>query len=200
MRPSACRRPVLLLSDSTLETIRLALETGMGPAVPELVSGPATAVVHRVAACRLADFPQGAVPIADDMLASLVIPLGGRHAATAVLSLEPETALELLQWREEDRGPGEGPVLDRFIAAGSLLARHMLTGWPGESADPGAARMEEDSLTGTLLRTHAPGETVLVSAAWQLAGPVRSCGGSLVLLLDAKALSSWAPEVGAGSE
>jgi hypothetical protein len=138
----------------------------------------------------LADFPARAVRCSDDMLASVVARVGLAPAGTAVLALEPEDALRLVRDRL-----GAGPwvpalALDAVRDVGAAMLRGALAALLGDGSGFGPVRLEEDALTSTLLRTHAPPEAALLSVELLVAGEHVALRGVLLVLVDPKGLAA----------
>lgn len=146
-----------------------------------------SACVSRVASGPLAAYPEGAVHPDPDMMASLVAPLAGAVSGTTIVSFPPEQALALIDAWSEVAVSG-ADALARYrrgtralaeAAAGALGLR------VGESD-----ALEEDALVSTLLATHAPADTAVLSAAIDVDLGGMPCQGVFLLLVDAKALTA----------
>jgi hypothetical protein len=87
----------------------------------------------------------------------------------------------------------EGNPLDIFRTMGGALLRGMLGSVGGADGSPvefGDPTLEETSLVATVLGTHAPPDTMVVSAEVGFASAERAFPAYLYLLLDDKALHS----------
>jgi len=153
---------------------------------------PQQARAVRVAICSLGDFPDGAVFPDPELRASVLAPIGGAHSATAVVSLDPEGALEWIRWLAGGQAVQGEEALRRFCSGAGTLAHHALQGLGGGAVEVEAPSLHEAPLVQTLLGTHAPPDTAVLSAELALA----SEGGSLPLcfyvLMDAKILGALA--------
>lgn len=185
----------LPLSADQLESLRLVAERAAASAfagelsaeaAPRLLSAP------RIAQTPLGRYPDGAILPGPDMLASVVVPAGA--AATAIVSFEPEDALELLG--AVGTGAGSDP-LARYCEAIARIGEAVLASWlpasvevAGASANQDAriGRLVEEGLVATLLATHAPPDAVVVSLELVVASEERAFGGAFTLLVDGKAL------------
>jgi hypothetical protein len=141
-----------------------------------------------VALCCLKDFPEQAVFCGQEMMASVLVSHRGKLLGTSVISLEPRHALTLI------RSLGvEGDPLDIFRGAGAAVLQGML-GWlvaaGGSPAEWGDPILEERSLVATVLGTHAPPNTMVVSLEIRFVSAGRVFPAFLYLLLDAKVLQS----------
>lgn len=179
--PAGVRDAVARGAAAGLSSVRAASAPPWAVAVGAAALGP------------LSEFPRCAVPCSDDMLASVVMRAGSAPAATAILALEPEAALELVR---DALGRGPWPpdaALEAVRAAGEAVLRGALEALLGAAAAFGRARLEEDALTATLLRTHAPPEAALLSVEVLVAGERTRLRAVLLVLADAKGLAALAP-------
>ena len=192
---------VLIVSPSRLQAFRTALEgAALSTAASLQESGPFPweLNVPRAALCCLSDFPEKAIFCDEEMMASVLVRHRGSILGTSVISLEPQHALTLI------RSLGvKGDPLDIYRRAGAGLLRGLL-GWfggtgeaPAELGDP---ILEERSLVATVLGTHPPPNTMVVSLEIGFASAGRAFPAYLYLLVDAKPLQSAldALEQGAG--
>lgn len=144
--------------------------------------------VSRAALCGLTDFPAQAVFCDEETMASVVVSHHGELVGTSLISLEPRHAFELIRLLGE-----EGSPLDIFRTMGGALLRGTLGSLGGADGSPvefGDPTLEETSLVATVLGTHAPPDTMVVSAEVGFASAERAFSAYLYLLLDAKALHS----------
>lgn len=168
----------------------LDLRTRLDQAAGHLGAGfeaPTTAAVPEFEITTLAEFPEHGLVAGDDMTASLVVPIEGPHCATAVLSLEPEAAL---QWIERASGACPAAPLDRFRELARLAIEILLDAVLGESPLLGAGTLEEADLPSILHATHAPPHTALLSARVVWADESDAWGGVFYLLAEPKQLSA----------
>jgi len=181
----------LIVSPSRLHAFRIALEEAASSTAADLQESgcfPWDLRVPRAALCCLSDFPERAVFCGEEMMASVIVSHRGRLLGTSVLSLEPRHALTLI------RSLGvEGDPLDNFRRAGAGVLRGML-GWFGAVGGPltelGDPILEERSLVATVLGTHAPPSTMVVSLEIGFVSAGQAFPAYLYLLLDAKVLQS----------
>jgi len=115
-----------------------------------------------------------------------------------VISLEPQHALQVI------RSLGvEGNPLDIFRAAGASVLQGVLEWLSAASGSPiqfGDPTLEERSLVATVLGTHAPPDTMVVSFEIGFASAERAFPAYLYLLLDAKVLQSALGCLGEGED
>ena len=144
--------------------------------------------VPRAALCSLGEFPEQAIFCDEEMMASVLVSHHGWLLGTSEFSLEPRHALELIRSVEV-----EGDPLDVFQSTGGelrlgILGRLGAEGGP--SVDFGDPILEEDSLVATVLGTHPPPETMVVSLEIGFVSARQAFPAYLYLLLDAKVLES----------
>ena len=175
-----------MASDRPLEDLRARLQAGAAGFAP-LFDRPVLADVPELRLCTLVEFPEQALIPGEDMTACVTTQLFGTGpGATAILSFEPEAALELLA----ASGPSEGAdPLVRFCELGAAMIHALSQVMLGEAATPSPPALIEDTVAGTLLRTHAPADTALLSARIVVADEETAWGGVLYLLLDPKSLA-----------
>jgi len=192
--------PVLApFCDAVARGAARGLASVRGPAAP-----PWAVVSERAAVGSLATFPAQAVPCSDDMMVSLVARVGPGPAATTVLALEPEAALV---WVRDRLGPGPWPA-EEALAAVREVGASVLAGVFEtllEAPVGGPVALEEDALTATLIRTHAPPEATLVSAELVVAGEHAHLRAVLLVLAEPKGVAALLPaavprEAGPASE
>jgi hypothetical protein len=181
----------LNISPSRLQAFRATIDEAASSTATNLNrsgSFPWDLRVSRVALCRLSDFPEQAIFCGEEMMASVLISHHGKLLGTSVISFEPRHAFELI------RSLGAAPdPLDIFRGAGARVLQEML-GWlgaaggsPVEFGDP---TLEERSLVTTVLGTHAPPDTMVVSLEIGFASAERVLPAYLYLLLDSKVFRS----------
>jgi len=142
----------------------------------------------RAAICRLADFPDGAVFPDPELRASVRVPIGGAHSATAIVSLDPEGGFEWIRWLAGEQSvQGEG-ALRRFCSSAGTLARHALEGLGGGALEVGDPGLHEAPLVQTLLGTHAPPDTAVLSVEVAMASERGCLPLCFYVLMDAKIL------------
>jgi hypothetical protein len=181
----------LIISDSRLQAFRAATQGAASATARHLLrSGPFPwdLRVPRAALCRLSEFPEQAVFCDEEMMASVLVSHHGWLLGTSVISLEPRHALELIRSVEV-----EGDPLDVFRMTGAKLLQGIL-GRLGAGGAPtlefGDPTLEEDSLVATVLGTHAPRDTMVVSLEIGFVSARQAFPAYLYLLLDAKVLES----------
>lgn len=192
----------LPLSADHLDSLRHAAERAAAEAfarelaadaAPRLLSAP------RIEQTPLGRYPEGAILPGPDMLASVVLP--GGAAATAVVSFEPEDALELLGALG---ARAETDPLARYSEAVARVGAAVLAAWlpgrPAGGADVASRRLVEEGLVATLLATHAPPDTAVVSLELVVASEERAFGGAFTLLVDGKALAALSEGAEPGSQ
>lgn len=139
----------------------------------------------------LADFPSGALVHANgELTASVVTALGGSVGGTAVLAVDPEDALAWVN----ATGPAED-LLARFLELGRSTIHGALTALAegrGIAVELTAPNLQEDSVIPILLGTHAPSDTVILTAGFQLVVGACNIGATLYLLVEPKVLAALA--------
>ncbi len=140
--------------------------------------------VPRAALCRLGEFPEQAIFCDEEMMASVLVSHYGSLQGTSVISLEPRDALELIRSTGFKTDP-----LGSFRRAGASVVQGMLQrlgSAGGFSIEFGAPGLEEGSLIETVLGTHAPRDTVVVSLELDFQSEERAFPAYLYLLLAPK--------------
>jgi hypothetical protein len=179
----------LIISPSRLQALRAAIEEAAASTAKDLRragSFPFDLCVSRAALCSLSEFPERAVFCGEEMMASVLVSYRGRPLGTSVLSLEPRHALELIRSLE-----AQGNPLEVFRGAGASVLRGMLGWFAAAGGSPvafGDPILEERSLVATVLGTHAPSGTMVVSFEVGFASESRTIPAYAYLLLDAKTL------------
>lgn len=146
-----------------------------------------------LALCPLADFPQKAVSTDADVVAAVVRGLVGPCCGTVTIAFEPKSALRLIRtgtlhaWK-----PGDGRAqIDAYVAAGAAIGESLAAvALPGVAC--GAPRLIEDSLPAVLVATHAPRDTMVVSAELRFVNGEEVLLGYVCLLVDGKLLPALA--------
>lgn len=188
----------MILPPARLQAFRDAIEDAASAAAASLSQSgafPWDLCVPRAALCCLSDFPARAVFCDEEMMASVLVSHRGRLPGTSVISLEPRHALALIR----SIGVEESP-LDVFRKAGASVIQGILGRLGGECGSPlefGGPILEERSLVATILGTHAPPETMVVSLEIGFVSAEQALPAYLYMLLDVKALQSalgWAGE------
>jgi hypothetical protein len=181
----------LIVSPSWLQTFRIALERAASSTTAkfqESGSFPWELTVPRAALCCLSDFPEQAVFCGEEMMASVLVGHRGDLLGTSVFSLEPRHALALIRSLEAEAEPlGAFRRVGAGIIEGMLGALGAAGAPPAELGDP---VLEERSLVATILGTHAPRTTAVISLEIGFLSLPRAFPAYLYLLLDAKALQS----------
>ena len=181
----------MILSPSRLQAFRTALEGATSSTAARLREAgpfPWDLSVPRAALCCLSDFPEQAVFCGEEMMASVLVGHRGDLLGTSVLSLEPRDALALIRSLEVEEEP-----LQSFRRVGGDLIRGILESLgeaAGLRAEPGEPMLEERSLVATVLGTHAPPNTMVVSLEIGFLSARQALPAYLYLLLDAKGLQS----------
>ncbi len=181
----------MTISPSWLQSLRSAIAEAASSTAADLDrsgSFPWDLSVSRAALCGLTDFPAQAVFCDEETMASVLVSHHGKVVGTSLISLEPRHAFEWIG----SLGVAENP-LDIFRTMGGALLRGMLGSLGGADGSPvefGDPTLEETSLVATVLGTHAPPGTMVVSAQMGFASAERAFPAYLYLLLDAKVLHS----------
>jgi hypothetical protein len=181
----------LKASSARLRALRDALREAASSTAEELSrsgSFPWDLRVSRVALCQLGEFPEQAIFCDEEMMASVLLSHRGKLPGTSAISLEPRHALELAGSRGS-----EGKPLDVFRETGARVLRGIL-GWFGGAREArvelGDPSVEERSLVATILGTHAPPDTMVISAEASFVSGERAFPAYLYLLVDGKVFHS----------
>jgi hypothetical protein len=191
--------PTLPAADGGLAGALAAGCRAAGAALANRIPGGAGVELGAHAVCPLSRFPEDGVSSDADPLAGVVVPVRGPRPASAVVALEPGSALALV--RGDARGdwaPGDGrrAIAEYVEAAGAVAAAIAAALLPG--GDPGPAVLAEDSLPALLVGTHAPRSTLVVSMALLILRPDGAILSAFAcLLVDAKELPFVSPRSGA---
>jgi hypothetical protein len=119
--------------------------------------------------------------------ACVLLPFTGEFRGAAALSMSPD---EALGWAVADGSKQDivgtflelgGKVLGGIIEAAQALA--------GPNLSMGCPRFREDSLTGCLLSTHAPSDTVAIRSLIRIRAGGRDLEGQLHVLMEPKSMS-----------
>ena len=181
--PRATRNPEGFLISHSPVHADSPLDTAIAHCFSRL-SRTGSARVTRIAIVTLGDYPEGAVLPDSDMMATLAVPAG---PGTAFVSFPPEQALSLIKvWSDVASSGAE--ALGCYRHGTRALAEAALGALGFEAGDLDA--LEEDALVATLLATHAPLDTSVLTAEIRIALDEGECIGVFVLLADAKALAS----------
>jgi hypothetical protein len=181
----------LIISPSWLRAFCDAIEESASSTAATLSqssSFPWDLSVSRAALCALADFPSQAVFCDEETMASVLVSHQGRLVGTSLISLEPRHASELIRSLGENGDP-----LDIFQSIVASLLRGMLGSLGAASGSEvtfGNPSVEETSLVATVLGTHAPPGTVVVSVEIGFESARSAFPAYLYLLLDAKTIES----------
>ena len=121
-----------------------------------------------------------------DWKACVLQPFAGDFRGVSVLSMEPD---EALAWVVADGSKND--ILGSFIGIGSKVlegvidaAQSVLDG----RLVVGSSRFREDSLTGCLLSTHAPSDTVSVGSVVKIRSSGRDLEARLHVLMEPKSM------------
>lgn len=139
-----------------------------------------------VSRCSLAEFAERAACHEEDVIAGAMMRFSGRFSGSALLALEPEDALDWIGARDSAADP-----IDRFLDLSSRLMRCLVEAIAEHwhcSVEFSHPSLEENSLLGALLRTHAPPDTVLFSLRLQLETRGVDAPADLHLLTERKPL------------
>jgi hypothetical protein len=181
----------LIVSDFQLQMFRAAVEEAAVATASDLGRAgvfPWELRVTRAALCCLSDFPERAVFCPEELMASIVLSHHGRLPGTAVLSFEPPHAFQLIRSLSL-----EGDPLETFRTTIANLVQGLLTGFLTAGEGPvafGEPCLEENSLVATVLSTHAPPDTLVVSLELGFVSPDHALPSYLYWLLDAKLLEN----------
>ncbi len=185
--PPTVRSLALKLTTPQLDSIRQHLEAGLRTRSPASDASPR---VSAAGLCLLADFPNGALVDSGDLAAGVVRRFGGTVGGTALLALDPEDALAWVQ-----ASPGSEAPLERFLGLASAMVEGAISGWAnaiGTEVDFGEPGLREDSVVGMLLATHAPSDTLILSARIELSPAGGDRVAHLYLMVEPKVLELWA--------
>jgi hypothetical protein len=181
----------VIVSPSRLQAFRTAVEEAASSTAAKLResgSFPWELRVPRVALCSLGNFPEHAIFCDEEIMASVLVGHRGRLRGTSVISFEPRHAFQLIG----SLGV-KGDPLDIFRIAGASVVEGLLGrfgaagGSPVEFGDPA---LEERSLVATVLGTHAPRDTMVLSLEIGFESVDQAFPAYLYLLLDAKVFQS----------
>jgi hypothetical protein len=172
--------------------IQAWIADGVARATEELVETHAVdtdADVLESHCCALGDFGSSEFPLADDdLVAGVMMSFRGVLSGAALLVMDPEDALG---WATAD-GNKTDP-----IAAYVQLSEHLLKSVVESASDAleaemelGPARLEESSIAGCLLRTHAPSDTVLISSRLDIEAGHQRRSARIFLMMDGKVVST----------
>ena len=142
------------------------------------------AIARDVRVGTLASLTASEVVGGGDGVAGVLVRLSGSFDQVGLLAMEPEDAFELVRCEAGNRDP-----LAAYTALGGLLVGRLATAVDALGvAQEGEPTLQEDSVIGTLLRTHAPSDTVVVSVSLSVswAGSEASRAASVYLLADPK--------------
>ncbi len=122
-----------------------------------------------------------------DWQACVLRPFSGEFRGAASLSMDPH---EALAWAVADGSKKDivgtylelgGEVLGGIIETAQALA--------GSNVSMGCPRFREDSLTGCLLSTHAPSDTVAIRSLVKVRAGGRDLEGQIHVLMEPKSMS-----------
>lgn len=142
------------------------------------------AVARSVQIGRLSTLSGTQVCGGGERIAGVLVRFAGRFPKVGLFGMEPETAFELVR---DDRGGGD--PMSVYTGIGCELVRAAAAVFdPLGVRQEGNATLREDSLVGTLLDTHAPFDTGLVSVQLTLSwvGAEASHAAHVYLLADPK--------------
>jgi len=138
--------------------------------------------------CALADFGVQGLGVGEELVAGVLRGFRGPLAGASLLAMEPEDALS---WSLSS-GQGHSPIETYVELAGDVLGAVVETAGEALEVDVelGTSRLEEDSIAGCLLRTHAPSDTVVVSARLEIKAAGHPVIGHLLLVMEPKVVSA----------
>lgn len=138
--------------------------------------------------CALGDFASEGLPGGEDLIAGVMRAFRGRLAGASLLSMEPEDALA---WVVAD-GDGENPLETYVDLGGCVLAAvaEAAAEAIGVEVEVGEPRLEESSIAGCLLLTHAPSDSVLVSSRLEVRAGGQHLSAQLHLVMEPKVISA----------
>jgi hypothetical protein len=119
--------------------------------------------------------------------ACVLQPFSGDFRGVAVLSMDPD---EALAWVVADGSKRD--IVGSFLEIGSKLLEGVVDAAQsvmGEKLVMGPSRFREDSITGCLLSTHAPADTVAVNSTVQIRACGRNLSAQLHILVEPKSMS-----------
>jgi len=155
------------LRSRQLDVVRARLCTGAIGAMESLaragLSGP-TVEVEGVLACPLADFSEAAVGGTGDTIAGASLRFEGPVAGTALLAMDPEDAVAWMR-------AGDGVVsVERFLALAQRLVAELVAAALSFDAPVvvAGASLQESTLGGAVVGTHAPSDTLVLAATLRL--------------------------------
>ncbi len=177
-----------------LALVAPALEEAAARALPLWAAGPASARVPRVHRGPLSRFPApDEAARAAETTASVIAPCRGVPPATVLLGLDPEDALRVVRRRS---AVAREPALEDFRRASAALLAALAAAVGRPDVDTARARLSEDSLVATVLATHPPPGTGLLSVSLRLDLGGDPIAATLLLFGPPKGL----PPASAGSE
>jgi hypothetical protein len=124
----------------------------------------------------------------DDLVAGVLLPYRGTLCGAGLLSMDPEDALS---WARCD-GVCQSPI-ETFVELGSRMLAAVIESASralGAPTEIGAAKLEESSLAGCLLSTHAPSDTVLIRTRIEITAGHQRRRADLSLLMEPKVVSA----------
>jgi len=121
-------------------------------------------------------------------MACVLRPFRGDFSGVAILSMDPD---EAFAWVLAD-GPKKD-IVGAFIELGGLVVEGLVAAGReivGSSLEPGPARFREDSVTGCLVGTHAPSDTVAVGCVLKVRAGGRDLEARLHVLMEPKSMGA----------
>lgn len=130
----------------------------------------------------------GAAGHDDALVAGVLLPFRGTLCGAALLSMDPEDALA---WARADSGSTD-PVATYLEIGGRILSCviEAASRTMGVPTEVGQARLEESSLVGCLLATHAPSDTVLIRTRVEIEAGHQQLPAEVCLLMEPKIVST----------
>jgi hypothetical protein len=181
------RERCLIHDTRQLDGLRDRLNRGARNASEHLENGIATAAM-KVEVVSLSCLPLGSLsPEAlcgdGDRVAAVSCALHGSLSGAAVFAMEPEDAFAWVMLN----GTGTDP-LESFVASGQRVLRELVcsTGQTEPLPELGVAVLREETLMEILVGTHAPSDTLVLSALLELHAEGLCLPGSFHLLVAPK--------------
>ena len=191
MGPDYTLEPPLIIPLEQSLAIQAWIAEGVDRAADALMDGHAFDTEITVLETRcyaLCDFASEGLPGGDDLVAGVMRAFRGRLAGAALLSMDPE---EALAWVLSD-GSGERPIETYVELGGCVMAAVAEAAGEAleEDVELGEARLEESSIAGCLLRTHAPSDTLLVSSLLEVRAGGQRFAAQLHLVMEPMVISA----------
>ena len=143
--------------------------------------------IERTRCYALSEISEHAASGSDaDWRACVLRPFAGKFRGVAVLSMEAD---EALAWVVADGAKKD--IVGTYIDLGGRLVEGLIES-ARKAVEPdlnlGCPRFREDTLTGCLLSTHAPSDTVAIASQVRVRSSGRELEGQLHVLMDPKSM------------